>query len=158
MPDQIEFRQAWSKFPTGVSVVTTHEPDGNVHGMTANGINSISLDPLLVMVCAGHNTNSHDFIKQSGRFAISILSDAQESIAEYFARRPENRTGDVEVSFSFTQSGAALVDDALASMDCKLVSEHIAGDHTIFIAEVEEIQTNSGNPLVYYESKFSRLS
>ena len=157
MADAQTFRQAWGKFATGVSVVTSIQPDGHVHGMAANGITSVSLDPLLVLVCVGHNRNSYLFIKESRRFAINILTEDQAHLAEYYARPPELRTDDVAGSFTFTERGSAIVDDCLAYMDCHVVTEHVAGDHTIFIGEVDEVRVSSGRPLIFYEGKFARL-
>ena len=81
MLDQETFREAWRKFATGVAVITTIESGGSVHGMAANGIASISLDPLLVLISVGHVRESNALIKSSGRFAINILSDQQEVVA-----------------------------------------------------------------------------
>lgn len=157
MDAQDTFRQAWGKYPTGVSVVTSIESDGNVHGMAANGINSVSLDPLLVLVCVGHNRNSYPLIKQAGRFAINILSEQQRQIAQHYAAPAEARSPDFQVAFSFTENGAAFIDGSIASMDCRVVNEQVAGDHTIFIGEVEHIQLNGGAPLVYCEGKFAHI-
>lgn len=158
MPDAQQFRQAWSQFATGVSVITTREADGHVHGMAANGICSVSLNPMLVMVCVDHRRQTYPLIKKTQRFAINILAEHQQAIAEYYARPPEKRTGDVEAPFNFTQRGAAVVDGCLAYMDCHVVQEVLAGDHTIFLGEVDEIQVNSGRPLVFYQSAFERLA
>ena len=157
MADAQTFRQAWGRFATGVSVVTSIQPDGRVHGMAANGINSVSLDPLLVLVCVGHDRNSYVFIKESRRFAINILTDDQVHFAEYYAHPPELRTDDVTVPFTFTERGSAIVDNCLAYMDCHVVTEHVAGDHTIFIGEVDEVKVNSGRPLIFFEGKFGRF-
>ena len=157
MPDAQTFRQAWGKFATGVSVVTTVRPDGEIHGMTANGINSVSLEPPLALVCAGHTTSSHPLIREAGRFAINILSEVQRPIAEYYARPTADKTGDVETSFTRTERGAALIDGCIARMDCRVIAEHDAGDHTVFIGQVEEIDTGEGRPLLFYEGKFARL-
>ena len=159
MPDAQTFRQAWGKFATGVSVITTVESDDEIHGMTANGITSVSLDPLLALVCAGHTTASYPLIKESGRFAINILSEEQQAVAEYYARPTDQKTGDVPASFSRTAQGAATLDGSIAYMDCRVVNEYVAGDHTIFIGEVEEIHIDSDGdrPLLYFEGKFNRL-
>ena len=158
MPTAHNFREAWGKFATGVSIITTTAPGGEIHGMTANGITSVSLDPLLVLVCAGHSTASHPLIRSSGRFAISILGQHQQSIAEYYARPTDGKTGDVEVSFNRTRHGSATIEGCLATMDCELVDETLAGDHTIFIGRVDEIETRAGRPLIFYEGKFGQLS
>ena len=158
MPDAQTFRQAWGRFATGVSIVTTLTPDGEVHGMTANGINSVSLDPLLVLVCAGHTTTSYPMIQESGRFAISILAEDQRDIAEYYARKTEDKTGDLDFTLSHTDSGSAFVDGSLAQMDCKVVAAHEEGDHTIFIGEVEEINVADGKPLLFFQGGFGRIA
>jgi flavin reductase (DIM6/NTAB) family NADH-FMN oxidoreductase RutF len=126
--------------------------------MTANGITSVSLDPLLVLVCAGHSTASYPLIRSSRRFAISILGQHQQSIAEYYARPADGKTGDVEVSFRRTRRGSATIDGCLATMDCEVVDETLAGDHTIFIGRVDEIELSPGRPLIFYEGKFGQLS
>ena len=157
MPDAQTFRQAWGKFATGVSVITTVHDDDEIHGMTANGITSVSLDPLLALVAAGHNTTSYPLIKESGRFAINILSEEQQAIAEYYARPTDQKTGDVPMSFSRTAQGAATLDGSLAYMDCRVVNEYVAGDHTLFIGQVEEINVASGRPLLFFEGRFNSL-
>ena len=157
MVDSNIFRQAWGKYPTGVAVVTSIESDGHVHGMAANGINSVSLDPLLVLVCVGHNRNSYSLIRDTGRFAINMLSEDQEFIASYYAGPPENRKDDSGINFTFTDNGSAFIDGSFATMDCKVVNEYVAGDHSIFIGEVDEIDVHSGKPLVYCEGKFLQL-
>ena len=159
MVDSQVFREAWGKFATGVSVITTIQPDGHVHGMTAQGINSVSLDPLLVLVCIGHNRNTYPLISKARRFCINILNVDQQGIAEYFARPPEKREEGFHVPFSFTEKGSATIDDSLTFMDCRVVEEYVAGDHTIFIGEVDEVTVNDGsNPLLYFESKFGRIT
>ena len=158
MPDAQTFRQAWGKFATGVSIVTTADSDGSVHGMTANGINSVSLDPLLVLVCAGHTTTSYPLIRDSRRFAINILSEDQQDIAEYYARPTDQKTGDLDIGISQTGRGGYVVDGSLAQMDCRVVTEHEAGDHTIFIGEVEEINVGDGRPLLFFEGRFGQIS
>ncbi len=157
--DALSFRKAWGKFATGVAIITTIQPDGKVHGMAANGINSVSLDPLLVLVCVGHNRNTYPLIKETGRFAINILSAEQQALGEYFARPADRRSGDVKLSFSFTERGSAILDNCLSSMDCHVVGEYVAGDHTIFIGEVDEIRVNAGDsgPLIFFEGKFRGL-
>lgn len=158
MPDAQTFRQAWGKFATGVSIVTTADSDGSVHGMTANGINSVSLDPLLVLVCAGHTTTSYPLIRDSQRFAINILSEDQQAIAEYYARPTDQKTGDLEIGISQTERGGYVVDGSLAQMDCRVITEQEAGDHTIFIGEVEEINVGDGKPLLFFEGRFGQIA
>lgn len=156
MADADTFRKAWGKFATGVSVITSIQPDGHVHGMTAQSISSVSLDPLLAMVCIGHNRNSYPLIKDSRHFAINILAEGQRAVAEYYARPPEERA-EGEIPLSRTENGSAMIEGCLAYMDCHVVGEHAAGDHTIFIGEVQEIRIGSGDPLLYFDSRFGGI-
>ena len=157
MADSQGFRQAWGKFATGVSVVTSKERDGQIHGMAANGIASVSLDPMLVLVCVGHNRNSYEHIKGRGRFAINILAEDQRNIAEYYAMPHERRKDEPDATFTRTKAGGAFLDGCLAKMDCHVVDEHVCGDHSIFIGEVDEIEIAEGRPLMFSEGKFRRL-
>jgi len=157
--DATLYRQAWGKFATGVAVITTIQPDGQVHGMTAQGIASVSLDPMLVLVCVGHNRNTYPLIQTTSRFCINVLNVDQQDIAEYFASPPEQRAEDFHVPFKFTDQGSATIDGSLTCMDCHVVEEHVAGDHTVFIGEINEIIVHSGrHPLLYFESKFGRIA
>ncbi len=157
MSDSQTFRQAWGRFATGVSIVTTIQPDGRVHGMAANGIASVSLNPMLVLVCVGNDRSSHPLIKRTERFAISILGEEQREVADYYARPPEEKSERRQLDFSFTKHGSAIVRDSVASMDCHTVSEYVAGDHTIFIGEVDEVSTSPGRPLLFFEGQYRRL-
>ncbi|MDA1296947.1 MAG: flavin reductase family protein [Chloroflexi bacterium] len=156
------FRRAWSCFGTGVTVITTPEPGGSnpgarVHGMTANGVVSVSLEPPLALVSVGHNRNSYPLIKANGRFAISILSADQEAVARHFTKPPEER--DPDDGIPFAELGESLViDGALAAMDCRVVAEHEEGDHTLFIAEVEHVRLGKGEPMLWYQGRFGRFA
>ena len=151
------FRRAWGNFATGASLITTITNEGEVHGMTANGIASISLDPMLAMVCVGHKANTHPIIQSTGRYGINVLEEGQESIASYYARSDEKRDGSIDPDFEFTKSGTPFLKGALSSMDCKVVNSHIEGDHTVFIGLVEEISVRSGRPLVFFEGNWTHL-
>lgn len=150
-----KFRDAWGRFATGVVIITTVEPDGKVHGMTANGVTSVSLEPPLALACVGHNRNTHRLIRSTGRFGLSVLANDQRAVAEYFVRPPSARTGDVEVPFDLLGAQWPVVTGAIARMGCVVVSEHDVGDHTIFIARVDEVDTLDALPLVYFRGKYS---
>jgi flavin reductase (DIM6/NTAB) family NADH-FMN oxidoreductase RutF len=151
------FRRAWGSFATGVSLITTLEKDGSTHGMTANGIASVSLEPMLVMVCVGHNANTFPIIEETGRYGINILSESQRDIGEFYASSANQGNEKFESDFTASKTGIPFVNNALASMDCKVVSAHREGDHTIFIGSVEEIQVNEGKPLLFFASKWMTL-
>ena len=156
--DSSLFRKAWGNFATGAALVTTIEEDGTVHGMTANGIASISLDPMLVMVCVGHNANTLPIIIESGRYGINILSEHQESIGSFYASSTTASNHEQGATFHFTESGTAFLDGSLSSMDCNVVRQYDEGDHTIFIGEVDFIEVKPGRPLIFFDSKWDSLS
>ena len=158
MHDTDTFRKAWGKFATGVSVITSIEDDGTVHGMAANGIASVSLDPMLVLVCVDHRRNTYGLIQRSRRFAINILNERQGAVAEHYARPPERRKGVPAGSIEMTETGAGRISDCLAFMDCSVHEEVVQGDHTIFIGEVRDLQISDGRPLIFFESKFNELA
>lgn len=144
------YREAWGRFATGVTIVSTQEPDGNIHAMTASGVASLSLNPMLALVTVDHRTHTYQHIQSSERFGISILNDTQQAIAIYYARSPERRTGEPPGKFIRTDHGTGIIDGALATLDCRIVSHLQAGDHTIYIGEVDDIVLADGRPLVYY--------
>lgn len=147
------YRDAWSRFATGVTVITTVEPDGSVHGMTASSVTSVSLDPPLVLAVIGESRQSHKLIESTGRFGMSILDAGQTEIAKHFATPPESR-GDLSREHITVLSGTPVIAKAIAAMDCSVSAAYKAGDHTVFIGEVESIAVGEGDPLVWFQRQF----
>ena len=151
-----EFRSAMSRFATGVTVVTTLDHDGEVHGMTANAFTSVCLEPPVVLICIAHQSHTRGFIEARGRLGVNILSAEQQPIARYFAKPPEDRHGEVEYEYSISPSGVPTLDGSLVSFQCRVVGAHEYGDHTVFIAEVEEMKLgDSADPLLFYEGHWA---
>ena len=158
-PSTHEFRQALGRFATGVTVVTAERAPGVVHGMTANSFTSVSLQPLLILICVAHQAQLLPLIQKQKRFGVSILKEHQQAISEYFAQttedpKVEKRLG---IHFRWTKTGIPLLEDALAHLACNVVSEHPVGDHTIFIGEVESLDVNEGKPLLYLCGSYRSL-
>ena len=151
------FRQAWGSFATGVSLITTVEEGGAVHGMTANGIASVSLDPMLAMVCVGHSAKTFPILEASGKFGINILAEDQKAIGEYYAKS-DNSEDKSPATFKLTGTGTPFLTGSLASMDCRVVNAHVEGDHTVFIGQVSEIEVAKGSPLLFYGGKWMTLN
>jgi len=146
-------------FPTGVTVITGESESGHVHGMTANSFTSVSLDPLLILVCVDHNAKLLSYLQTRRRFAVNILKHTQQALSEYFAK-PSDEPGEearLGIRYRWTPSGIPLLENALAQLACKVVSEHVAGDHTIFIGQVEGMELGEGEPLVYHRGKYRCL-
>ena len=154
------FRRVMGSFPTGITVITAEREPGQVHGMTANSFTSVSLDPLLILVCVDHNARLLTYLKAQRRFGVNILKDSQQSISQHFAKPQEDPVEERQlgIRFRWTPSGIPLLEDALAHLGCNLVAEHIAGDHTIFVGEVESLELHEGDPLVFHRGQYRALT
>jgi len=156
----VMFRRVAGAFTTGVTVITVEREPGLVHGMTANSFTSVSLDPLLVLVCVDHDARLLSFLKSQRRFGVSILREDQQSLSEYFAKTEQTPQEDarLDVRYTWTSSGIPLLDNTLAQLACNVVAEHPAGDHTIFIGEVESMESHDGEPLLFHRGQYRRLA
>jgi flavin reductase (DIM6/NTAB) family NADH-FMN oxidoreductase RutF len=151
-----EFRTAMGCFATGVTIVTL-DLEGEVHGMTANAFSSVSLDPPLVLVCVDHRTKTHTHLHAKKRFGVNVLCEDQRAISEYYARPDrthEHAETEAGARFERTVHGTPRLQGALAYLECRLRSAEDAGDHTIFIAEVEDVVVQEGDPLLFYRGKY----
>ena len=154
-----EFRKAMGSFATGVTIITL-DLDGEVHGMTANAFASVSLDPLLVLVCVDHNARTHAHLHARKRFGINVLSEDQRKISEYYARPTaahEHAEEEAGARFDRAQHGTPMLRGALAYLECRLHSAQEAGDHTIFIAEVEDVVVRGGQPLLFFRGDYRKV-
>jgi flavin reductase (DIM6/NTAB) family NADH-FMN oxidoreductase RutF len=160
LPTATEFRLACAQFATGVTVVTAERAPRQVHGMTANSLTSVSLDPLLLLICVAEQAQLLPLVKAKKRFGVSILRENQQAISKYFAQTEEN--AEVEASlgirFRWTQSGIPLLEDSLVHLACNVVASYIAGDHTIFIGEVESVEVFDGEPLLYFRGGYRAVA
>ena len=156
---QAEFRKAMGSFATGVTVITV-DSEGEVHGMTANAFTSVSLDPLLVLVCVDHRARTHTHLHARKRFGVNVLAENQRAISEYYALpSPTHQNAEQEAGARFdrTQHGTPVLHGALAYLECRLHTAQDAGDHTIFIAEVEDVVVREGDPLLYFRGAYRQI-
>jgi len=154
-----EFRKAMGCFATGVTIITV-DLDREVHGMTANAFSSVSLNPLLVLVCVDRRTSTHAHLHAKKRFGINVLGMDQRKISEYYAspaRTHERAEAEAGARFDRTAHGTPVLHGALAYLECRLYSAEEAGDHTIFIAEVEEVVVRDGEPLLFFRGKYRKV-
>lgn len=145
-------------FATGVTVISV-DYEGQVHGMTANAFCSVSLDPLLVLVCVDQQAQTHAHLHARKRFGVNILSSDQREISEYYALPIPDHAGAQHVGARFdrTSHQTPVLHGALAYLECRLHLSQDAGDHTIFIAEVEEVVVREGEPLLYFRGKYASV-
>jgi flavin reductase (DIM6/NTAB) family NADH-FMN oxidoreductase RutF len=156
---QAEFRKALGCFATGVTVITVDHA-GEVHGMTANAFTAVSLDPLLVLVCVDHKARTHAHLHAKKRFGVNVLAENQGVISEYYARPSQthqNAEEEAGARFDRTAHGTPVLHGALAYLECRLDTAQDAGDHTIFIAEVEDAVVRDGDPLVFFRGTYRAI-
>jgi len=158
--DPVTFRRVAGTFATGITVITVERDPGVVHGMTANSFTSVSLDPPLVLACVSHEARLLSYLKSQRRFGVSVLREDQQALSEYFAKldqtaEEQSRRG---VRYRWSSSGIPLLYGTLAELACNVVAEHPAGDHTIFIGEVESMESHEGEPLLFHRGQYRRLA
>ena len=142
-------------FATGVTIVTVR--DGEViHGMTANAVTSVSLDPVLVLVCVDNRAHMRELLPQAGRFAINMLGEDQRALSRRFSGRA---AGKATVSFA-TLDGVPTLPDCLATLVCTVDRLVDAGDHVVVFGRVDTVarRTLGGRPLVYFAGDYQRLA
>lgn len=149
---EAEFRGALSRFASGVSVVTTKDAAGKLHGITVSAFCSVSLDPPLVLICIEKATASHYAFLESNVFVVNILDESQEPLSERFAAPSNDKFGDVE--FQPGIDGLPMLRNALASLECRLTDSYGAGDHSVFIGEVQKVSIRDGEPLMYFRGAY----
>ncbi len=146
--DPREFRKALGQYATGVIVITARAPDGRKIGVTANSFTSVSLDPPLVSWCPAKKAPSLPDLTASTHFAVNILATDQHHLSRQFATPAEDKFLGVPTSEGV--SGVPLIDGAIATFQCRTVQRVEAGDHVIFLGEVERYDVTSGEPLVFH--------
>lgn len=153
------FRRVLANFATGITVITAEREPGQVHGMTANSFTSVSLDPLLVLVCVDQDARLLSYLKTQRRFGVSILKDSQQHVSEFFAEPQQDPAeySRLGICFRWTDTGIPLLEDALAHLACNVIAQYMSGDHTIFIGEVESVDLCQGEPLLYVRGQYRRL-
>ena len=155
MIDADTFRSVLGRFASGVTIVTTRDAHGVDHGMTVSAFCSLSLDPPMVVFCVDHAASMHDMLLAHPSCGVSILSSNQEAYSRRFADQDNERFDGI--AYSRGESGAVLLDDALAHLECRLVAHHEGGDHTVFIAHVDRAEPRHGRPLLYYRGGYAQL-
>jgi flavin reductase (DIM6/NTAB) family NADH-FMN oxidoreductase RutF len=148
-----DLRTAFSRFATGVTIVSTKTKDGLI-GMTANSFSSLSLDPALVMWSPAVNSSRFKYFAKAPHFAIHVLSDQQKDICEGFAK---NGHAFSDFEHRLNEQGVPLIDNCLARFECSHSATHPAGDHVIVVGKVNDVTFQDGNPLAFYGGKYGTI-
>ena len=153
-PAREDFRRAMGRFATGVTIITTRLGE-DLHGMTANAVTSLSLDPLLVLVSLGNGSRTLWATTASKRFAVSILKRGQHEVAlDFSAQGAPFPLGHVERD----REGFLIVSGATAVLRCEVERIEPAGDHSLVLGEVVSIAHGGGEPLLFHKGRFGGLA
>ena len=150
-----EFRAALSRFPSGITVVTSIDGSGGFHGITVSAFCSVSLNPPLVLVCIEKITGSHEALMESSAFAVNILGAEQSGLSERFSVPALDKFDGAEYRIGI--GGVPVLENALVALECRLYNTCDGGDHTIFVGEVESVSIRDGEPLAYFHGEYSRV-
>jgi flavin reductase (DIM6/NTAB) family NADH-FMN oxidoreductase RutF len=150
-----DFRAALSRFPSGITVITSRSKTGDLHGITVSAFCSVSLNPPLVLACIEKTTGSHQAINESGFFVVNVLGAGQDEISERFSLPFLDKFDGVSYREGIGDAPVLLA--SLASLECRLANAFDGGDHTIFLGEVERVDIRDGEPLVYFHGNYRDL-
>jgi flavin reductase (DIM6/NTAB) family NADH-FMN oxidoreductase RutF len=155
MPRPELFREVFGRFATGVAVITSTGASGG-GGMTANALCSVSLEPLLVLVCLANSARTLPVVRETGRFAVNLLAAEQRAIAGLFASKAPEHEKLHRVAHHLV-AGMPVIDGTIAWAVCDVRELLPGGDHTIAIGEVVEMGLGEGQPLLWFEGRYHQL-
>ncbi len=155
MIDSDTYRSVLGRFATGVTIITARSADGTDHGMTVSAFCSLSLHPPQVLICIDQSASMLELMRGHCSIGINILSSDQEAYSRRFASEDEQPFEGI--AYGRGEAGVVLFEEALAHLECRIIVHHEAGDHTIFIAEVDRATPRDGRPLLYYRGGYAQL-
>jgi len=149
-----EFKKLLGLWTTGVTIVTSCAGE-KIHGMTVSAFSEVSVDPPLVLVCCDESSNTHPVIAEGGVFAVNVLARDQEALSNRFALKKDEWKRFEGLAWETQVTGAPIFPEVVAALDCRVVSAHSAGDHVIYVGEVEWLRVDaSRQPLLYQAGSY----
>ncbi|MNZ28411.1 Flavin-dependent monooxygenase, reductase subunit HsaB [compost metagenome] len=157
MIDTNAYKQVMGSFPSGVTVITTLDDDGQVVGLTASAFSSLSMDPALVLFCPNYSSDSYPVLIRNKRFAIHLLSADQRDEAYAFAKKGKDKAQGID--WTLSELGNPLLADATAIIECELWREYEGGDHAILVGAVKNLIVPEQEvvPMIYCRGKMGAL-
>jgi flavin reductase (DIM6/NTAB) family NADH-FMN oxidoreductase RutF len=151
-----DFRRACSRFSTGVTIASVVDRQGTPHGLTVSSFTSVSLDPPLVLVALAHAASVMDAFRDARFFAVNVLAAGQRSLSERFARKGHDRFDGL--AWHTGETGAPLLPDTLAEIECAIRYRFTAGDHDLIVGEMVRAVIREGEPLLYFAGRYRKLA
>jgi flavin reductase (DIM6/NTAB) family NADH-FMN oxidoreductase RutF len=142
-------------FATGVTVITTQDREGAPNGLTANAFMSLSLNPPLVLISVDKGATCYACFEPENGFTVNFLGEEQEEISRRFATKGADKFAGIE--WHTGANGAAVIDGAIAHVECKITQRHDGGDHTIIVGEIVNASATGERPLLFFKGKYQRL-
>lgn len=158
--DPREYRRIIGTFATGITVITMPTADG-AWGMTANSLTSLSLDPLLLIVCVDNGTRTLQHMRDSKVWAVNILAADQEQVSRTFATKDfETERTMVNTPYHLGPAGAPLIDGCVTHIECRTWATYEGGDHTIFVGQVlsATVADQAAEPIVFFKGRYRQLA
>jgi flavin reductase (DIM6/NTAB) family NADH-FMN oxidoreductase RutF len=153
-PDQ--YRKVVSNFATGVTIVTTQNAEGHPYGLTVSAFTSVSLNPLLVLVCLSNHLSGLEAFQESNQFGVNLLAVDQEDLSNHFATPGTDRS---QGPYVRGETGIPVLEGVIARLECEVTDWYPGGDHTLMMGVVQraEIVNGEKEPLLYYGGGYRRL-
>jgi flavin reductase (DIM6/NTAB) family NADH-FMN oxidoreductase RutF len=156
--DSKEFRRALGSFPTGVAIITSRETDGEPAGLTCNSFSSVSLEPPIVLWSLRKASKSINTFKAAKSFAINVLAEDQDHLSQRFATSSIAKKFE-GVAWSTGYDNLPLIDQCVARFECRTLAQHDAGDHIVFMGQVEKFEiVREEDSLVFYKGAYMMLT
>lgn len=150
-----EYRNALGRVPTGVAFVSARAPNGDAAGLLINSFTSVSLDPPMVLWCLGLAARSRPIFAVAPSFAVSVLAEDQQWLLKALARPGEQRMQGVPMRDGL--GGAPVIEAAAAVFECSVVTVTRAGDHDVYLGQVEHFERREGMPMAYLAGQYGRV-
>jgi 3-hydroxy-9,10-secoandrosta-1,3,5(10)-triene-9,17-dione monooxygenase reductase component len=151
-----EFKTALGRFASGVTVVTTKDAAGKLHGLTVSAFCSVSMNPPLILVCILKTTGSHQSFIDGKSFVVNVLGESQQHISNHFASRRDDKFSGQ--NYELNEQGLPVLDNCQVNLECSLKHSYDGGDHTIFVGEIEKATVNTAKPLIYWHGNYQKIT
>lgn len=155
MDNVSKFKEVMGNYPTGVTVVTTVDENQTPVGLTVNSFASVSLDPLLVLWSIDKRVSSHELFTKTDKFAVNVLAAEQGDVCNLFATRGVDRFANCE--WNLSEYGLPILSGTSGVFQCETYKTVDAGDHTILIGKVVDIESNNKEPLLYHKRTIGKI-